>query len=868
MNLLSMKTDELRQIFLNYFKEQGHTLVPSSALVPSNDPTLLFTNAGMVQFKDIFLGKENPRYSRAASVQRCVRAGGKHNDLENVGYTTRHHTFFEMLGNFSFGDYFKEEAIVFAWNFLIHTLKIPSERLWISVFDKDEEAFNIWSKKIKFPEARISRCDEKDNFWMMGNTGPCGPCSEIFYDHGKGIAGGPPGTPEAGGDRYTEIWNMVFMQYERLEDGSQKLLPKPSVDTGMGLERIAAVMQNVYDNYDIDIFVDLLRAVAELTNVVDTKNKSLRVLADHIRSSSFLIADGVFPSNEGRGYVLRRILRRALRHLHKLNIHEPCFYRLTPKLIEIMGEAYPELKNKKSVIENILHQEETQFLGTLERGLAILEAEIPLVKNNTLPGELIFKLYDTYGFPVDLTGDIAREFKLNLDLDGFEKKMAKQRERSQQTSSFTADFTQLIKIEQATQFVGYRSLHENNALIIALFKDNQPSSSLEAGEAGWIVLDRTPFYAESGGQIGDKGYLKMLSGQFEVTDTIKSGHTHLHRGWMRQGSFSVNERVSAEVTSVEREAIKRNHSATHLLHAALKKILGESIQQKGSLVNAESLRFDFSFPRALTTLEWKAVEQAVNEKILENMPAEISEMPIEEAKKMGAMALFDEKYGDRVRVIQLGDFSTELCAGTHVDRTGDIGAFILLEETGIAANIRRISAITGEAVLVWIQKQRDHQRQLDIQLQTKDLSAQLERIQTLQNKLKILEKKEIQFIIDRHVEHLIKRHYEIKNAKLIVEQFDGEPSQLALIVDRLKARLKTAVIILAVVKGEKIALGMGVTADLTYNIKAHEILKTLAEKLGGQGGGRAEWAQGGGIFLDQLGSSLETVKLMLADRIQ
>lgn len=701
---MSMHSSQIRTKFLEFFKKHDHQIISSSSLVPGNDPTLLFTNAGMVQFKDVFTGVDNRPYVRATSSQRCVRAGGKHNDLENVGYTARHHTFFEMLGNFSFGDYFKRDAIHFAWKFLTEELKIPAEKLWVTVYKDDDEAEKIWHDEIGMPINRITRCGEKDNFWSMGDTGPCGPCSEIFYDHGEEIPGGPPGTEFADLDRYIEIWNMVFMQYERFADGSMTPLPKPSVDTGMGLERIAAVMQNVHDNYDIDLFQKIISVIAKMANSKDLQNKSLRVIADHIRSTSFLIVDGVIPSNEGRGYVLRRIIRRAIRHGNKLGFTEPFFHKLVATLADEMSEAYPELRSKQKHIENILLKEEQQFATTLENGLKILEQAIASLHNNTIPGEVIFKLYDTYGFPVDLTGDIAREHNLELDMPEFEAAMQKQRQQSQQGSNFSVDYTQQLKLDHKTEFLGYELLAEQ-AVVTGLFKGNQPVETLTADDEGFIVLDRTPFYAESGGQIGDTGLLCKGVAQFQVRDTTKAGAAHVHHGKLLQGELSVGDVITCEVDSAQRQAIALNHSATHLLHAALQNILGEHVQQKGSLVESSRLRFDFVHFSPITDHELQQVEQLVNEKIRENLLVETKLMNFEEAKKTGAVALFGEKYGDQVRVLAMGDFSVELCGGTHVRRTGDIGLFKITSETGTAAGVRRLEAVTGSYALARVDMQ-------------------------------------------------------------------------------------------------------------------------------------------------------------------
>jgi alanyl-tRNA synthetase len=850
MSILS--TTQIREKFLTYFEGQNHTRVESSSLVPGNDPTLLFTNAGMVQFKDVFLGQDKRSYVRATSSQRCVRAGGKHNDLENVGYTARHHTFFEMLGNFSFGDYFKKDAIAFAWAFLTQELKIPKEKLWVSVFRDDDEAYDIWVKDIGFDPHRISRCGEKDNFWMMGDTGPCGPCSEIFYDHGEHIWGGPPGSPDADGDRYIEIWNMVFMQYQRFADGSQTLLPKPSVDTGMGLERIAAVMQGVHENYDIDLFKVLIGAVEKVTRHCDGDDKSLRVIADHIRSASFLILDGVMPSNEGRGYVLRRIIRRALRYGHKLGMTQLFFYKLVAPLAEVMGEAYPELVNKKTWIEKALQQEEEQFAVTLEKGLKILEKTIvDLNSQQIIPGEIVFKLYDTYGFPVDLTADIARERHLELDMAGFEHAMQAQRQQSKQAGKFNMDYNQQLQVDQKTEFSGYEHLKENAALITAIFKDNQPVNTLNENETGIVLLDRTPFYAEGGGQVGDSGFLTFQENIFEVAETKKASQSHLHHGVLQKGSLSVGDVVTAEVKQTEREAIKRNHSATHLLHAALRQILGEHVQQKGSLVNEERLRFDFSHQGALTPDELRKVEALVNEKIRVNLRVEAKLMPAEAAKKTGAMALFGEKYGDEVRVLAMGDFSLELCGGTHVSRTGDIEVLKLIKESGIASGVRRIEAITGKTIVDAFEAQAQQAAALLLR-QEAEKQALLKQKTEQQNTLLPEEK-----------EKAIQAIQPLKNFNVLLFESVLDTKLLRSLIDAVKPTVQKGVVIMWNRQDDKVNFAVAVTDNLTDKIKANELIKSINDLVSGKGGGRPDFAQCAGTFSATKGDLEKSLLKML-----
>lgn len=860
-----MRSADIRTKFLDFFNKQGHEIVASSSLVPHNDNTLLFTNAGMVQFKDVFLGSDQRDYVRAVSSQRCVRAGGKHNDLENVGYTARHHTFFEMLGNFSFGDYFKSEAIHFAWDFLTKELGIPKAKLWVTVFQDDDEAAAIWENEIGVDPARITRCGEKDNFWSMGDTGPCGPCSEIFYDHGEEIPGGPPGSEGADLDRYIEIWNMVFMQYQRFADGSMTPLPKPSVDTGMGLERISAVMQDVHDNYDIDLFQHLIKAIIKITHTKDTADKSLRVIADHIRSTSFLISDGVIPSNEGRGYVLRRIVRRAIRHGSKLGLTKPFFHQLVAPLAAEMGEAYPELRKQQHHIEQVLLKEEQQFAATLENGLKMLEQAIAGLSDKTIPGEVIFKLYDTYGFPVDLTGDIAREQDLQLDMPGFEAAMKKQRTLSQQGSQFAVDYTKQIKVEQQTQFSGYELLADQ-ALVVGLFKGNQPVETLNADDDGFVVLDRTPFYAESGGQMGDKGLLCKGAAQFQVHDTTKAGQAHVHHGRLLQGELSVGDVISCEVDSDNRRAIALNHSATHLLHAALRNILGEHVQQKGSLVEAPRLRFDFAHFSPITPAELHKIETLVNEKIRENLLVETKLMRFEDAKRSGAIALFGEKYSDEVRVLAMGDFSIELCGGTHVRRTGDIGLFKIISETGVAAGVRRLEAVTGQAALAWVSEQQQQLDTIAQQVKSKVEHTAEKVAQELQAYRQL--KKDYDRIkaqLDAQASQgLAQRTEQVHGVTvLIAELTDVDAKSLRTRIDELKQQLASGIILLAATQADKVNLIAGVTDDLTHKIRAGDLIAVAAEHVGGKGGGRADLAQAGGTQPENIAQAFAAARAWL-----
>jgi alanyl-tRNA synthetase len=856
---------QLRASFLDFFKRRGHEVIASSSLVPGDDPTLLFTNAGMVQFKDVFLGLEKRPYVRAASSQRCVRAGGKHNDLENVGFTARHHTFFEMLGNFSFGDYFKEGAIVYAWEFLTGVLKLPPEELWVTVYAEDTEAADIWLKKIGVDPGRFTRIGTKDNFWQMGDTGPCGPCSEIFYDHGPGVAGGPPGSADADGDRYVEIWNLVFMQYNRSADGKLTPLPKPSVDTGMGLERLAAVMQGVHSNYEIDLFRNLLDAAAKATGVKNEGQSSLRVIADHIRSCAFLIADGVVPSNEGRGYVLRRIIRRAIRHGHKLGCKDVFFHNLVKPLVREMGEAYPELPAAQAMIEKTLSTEEERFAQTLDNGLLVLNEAFSGAQGKTLSGDVVFKLYDTYGFPVDLTADIARERGYQLDMQGFEKAMEEQRALARSSSQFGADMGRGLDIKTGTEFIGYDHL-QSRSEIKYLLRDNEPVEALNEGESGIVVLAQTPFYAEAGGQVGDRGELVTESGaSFKVEDTRKYADAILHIGRMAKGSFRKGEPVQASVDAQLRRSTVQNHSATHLLHAALRQVLGSHVQQKGSLVNEQRLRFDFSHTAALTPDELRKIEWLVNEQIQANHPAQARQMSLQDAKKSGAMALFGEKYGDRVRVMSMGDFSIELCGGTHVGRTGDIGLFRVVSESGIASGVRRIEAVTGMNALNLIY-------QMEARLDRVGAAVKADREQVEGKVTQLAERnreleKELQKFKARLAERsagggggIGEQAVEIGGVKVLVETIEGADGKILRdTLDQLKQKFKTAVIVLGAVENEKVLLIAGVTKDMVGRVHAGELVNYVAEQVGGRGGGRPDMAQAGGTNIGALRPALERV---------
>ncbi|MGG5218687.1 MULTISPECIES: alanine--tRNA ligase [Rahnella] len=868
---MSKSTAEIRQAFLDFFHSKGHNIVSSSSLVPTNDPTLLFTNAGMNQFKDVFLGLDKRDYNRATTSQRCVRAGGKHNDLENVGYTARHHTFFEMLGNFSFGDYFKHEAISYAWELLTgeNWFNLPKEKLWVTVYETDDEAFEIWEKEVGVPKERIIRIGDNkggafasDNFWQMGDTGPCGPCTEIFYDHGDHIWGGPPGSAEEDGDRYIEIWNLVFMQFNRQADGTMLPLPKPSVDTGMGLERITAVMQHVNSNYDIDLFQKLIAAVAEVTGATDLTNKSLRVIADHIRSCAFLIADGVIPSNENRGYVLRRIIRRAIRHGNMLGAKDTFFYKLVAPLIEVMGPAATELKEQQAMVEQLLKTEEEQFARTLERGLALLDEELSALKGDTLDGEIAFRLYDTFGFPLDLTADVCRERNLKVDEAGFEKAMEVQRRRARESSGFSADYNSMVRVDGVTQFSGYEHL-QRHSKVVALFVEGQPVNEIQAGVNAIVVLDDTPFYGESGGQVGDKGILKTAAGVFSVSDTQKYGKAIGHQGSLNSGKLSVGDSVEAEVDMARRDRIRLNHSATHLLHAALRQVLGKHVAQKGSLVNDNYLRFDFSHFEAMKPEEIRQVEDLVNAQIRRNLPIQTTIMDLEEAKEKGAMALFGEKYEDSVRVLTMGDFSTELCGGTHASRTGDIGLFRIQSESGTAAGIRRIEGITGENAINALHQQSDLLQDV-AHLVKGDVNSITDKIRTLIERSRVLEK-ELQQVKGQQAAQesasLSSQTKEVKGVKLLVRQLDNvEPKILRTMVDDLKNQLGSVIIVLATIADDKVSLIAGVTKDLTDRVKAGELIASVAQQVGGKGGGRPDMAQAGGSDVQALPAALATVE--------
>ncbi|ATC93754.1 alanine--tRNA ligase [Pseudoalteromonas tunicata] len=863
-----MTTAQIRQAFLDYFSSKQHQAIASSSLVPGNDPTLLFTNAGMVQFKDVFLGADKRPYTRATSSQRCVRAGGKHNDLENVGYTARHHTFFEMLGNFSFGDYFKEDAIKFAWEFLTTVLKLPTEKLLVTVYHTDDEAFDIWHKQVGLPADRIIRITTTDNFWSMGDTGPCGPCSEIFYDHGDDIWGGPPGSAEEDGDRFIEIWNLVFMQFNRHADGSMEPLPKQSVDTGMGLERISAIMQGVHSNYEIDIFQGLIRAAADVTNAQDLEDKSLRVIADHIRSCAFLIADGVMPSNEGRGYVLRRIIRRAVRHGNKLGAKDNFFHKLVGALAEQMGDAYQELYKQREIIEKVLRIEEEQFSKTLERGLAILEDGLKDITGDVIPGDVVFKLYDTYGFPADLTADVARERFMTIDEPGFQACMAAQRKMAQQAGKFGTDYNEQLKSDKHTDFKGYEHEHFSGT-VIELFFEGQSVNSLADGQKGIVVLDRTPFYAESGGQAGDKGILKIAGGEFSVYNTTKLGNAFAHTGVI-QGQIALNDRVDAQIDTTRRDNIRKNHTATHLLHEALRQVLGEHVGQKGSLVESERLRFDFSHFEGVTKAQLIEIELMVNAEIRRNVDLQTELMQIDDAKAKGAMALFGEKYDDEVRVVSIGEFSIELCGGTHVKRLGDIGLFKIVSESGIAAGIRRIEAVTGAAAIEVMHHQAEVLNHIAALVKS-DANSAVEKVTALVERTKGLEK-EINQLNDKLASAagagLLDSVIEIAGVKVLIANVAGTESKaLRGMVDDLKNKLGSGVIALGVAEGDKVSLITGVTKDLTGKFKAGELVNFMAQQVGGKGGGRPDMAQAGGSEPEHLASALDSVAAWISERV-
>ncbi|PAV02409.1 alanine--tRNA ligase [Arsenophonus sp. ENCA] len=874
----SKSTAEIRQAFLDFFHTKRHEVVPSSSLVPNNDPTLLFTNAGMNQFKDVFLGLDKRAYSRATTAQRCVRAGGKHNDLENVGYTARHHTFFEMLGNFSFGDYFKQDAIKYAWELLTSEqwFNLPKERLWITIYHTDEEAYKIWQQEIGIPAERIIRIGDNkggpyasDNFWQMGDTGPCGPCTEIFYDHGEHIWGGPPGSPEEDGDRYIEIWNIVFMQFNRQSDGSLKALPTPSVDTGMGLERIAAVLQHVNSNYDIDLFRQLIAAIAKVIALSDLNNKSLRVIADHIRSSAFLIGDGVFPANEGRGYVLRRIIRRAVRHGYMLGAKETFFFKLVAPLIQVMGNAADELKSQQATIEKTLKNEEEQFARTLARGLQLLDDELAQLQGDTLAGEIAFRLYDTYGFPFDLTADVCRERDIKVDELGFNAAMEQQRDRARESSGFATDYNDAIKVDSYSDFSGYEN-NNQQATVTAIFHHGKPVNVLNQGEEGIIILDKTSFYAESGGQVGDSGILSNSHCQFAVSNTQKYAQAIGHIGKVMTGSIAVNNSVDAGIDIERRNAIRLNHSATHLLHAALRDVLGNHVSQKGSLVNEKYLRFDFSHFAAMTPMQIRQIEDIVNYQIRKNDPIITTLMDLEAAKEKGAMALFGEKYDAQVRVLSIGDFSIELCGGTHANRTGDIGLFRISSESGTAAGIRRIEAITGQIAIDDLHQQSNLLAEIG-QLMKGDANNLMEKIKTTLDKVKLLERSLDQLKGQQAAQESVSLSQQVKKingVNLLVTQLNNtEPKQLRIIVDDLKNQLKSAIIVLSTISNDKVSLIVGVTNDLTAKIKAGDLISFVAQQVGGKGGGRPDMAQAGGSNIIALPAALASVEEWVNSRL-
>ena len=861
---------EIRHLFLDFFEKKGHEIVASSPLVPGNDPTLLFTNAGMVQFKELFLGQEVRKYTKAVTSQRCVRAGGKHNDLENVGYTARHHTFFEMLGNFSFGDYFKREAIQYAWEFLTVTLALPPEKLWVTVFDEDDEAADIWIKEMGVDPARLSRIGAKDNFWSMGDTGPCGPCSEIFYDHGEEVAGGPPGTPEEDGDRYIEIWNLVFMQFDRAIDGTLTPLPKPSVDTGMGLERLAAVLQDVHNNYDIDLFQRLIQAIQALSGTEDASNTSLRVIADHIRSCAFMITDGVQPSNEGRGYVLRRIIRRAIRHGHKLGMTEDFFYKLVAPLVAEMGEAFPELAKAQPIVERALKQEEARFADTLDNGLKILENAIEQLSDKEIPGEVVFQLYDTYGFPIDLTADIARERELTLDIAGFERAMEAQRTRARSASQFAGGLSEQVDIDGVTTFTGYEKASDK-ATITSILIDGEHVEQLHAGQHGIIVLDNSPFYAESGGQAGDLGQISTDTASFDVTDTRKQGKAFTHIGICENGNFKVGDTIIAHIDEQSRLATALNHSATHLLHAALQQVLGDHVAQKGSLVNAQRLRFDFSHFEPVTSAQLNDIERLVNQQIRLNHPIETNIMSLDDAKQSGAMALFGEKYEEDVRVLKMGDFSTELCGGTHAIRTGDIGLIKITSEAGTASGVRRIEAVTGERALDYIEISDARLQEISalVKATTENVTektAQLvQRSRQLEKELDTLKSK----LASSAGSDLASTAQDISGIKVLASKLDGADTKtLRDTVDQLKNKLGTAAVILASVDDDKITLIAGVSKDITSKIRAGDLVGHVAAQVGGKGGGRPDMAQGGGNQPENLSAALDSVVSWINSKLE
>ena len=856
-----MSSNELRQAFLDFFGDNNHEVVASSSLVPGDDPTLLFTNAGMVQFKDVFLGSDKRKYVRAATSQRCVRAGGKHNDLENVGYTSRHHTFFEMLGNFSFGDYFKREAIQYAWEFLTDTLGLEPSRLWVTVYEEDEEAAQIWLNEMKVDPERFARMGKKDNYWSMVDTGPCGPCSEIFYDHGPDVAGGPPGSLVEDGDRYVEIWNLVFMQFDRAADGEMTPLPKPSVDTGMGLERIAAVMQGVHSNYEIDLFRNLIKAIAKTLGVKNDGSSSLNVIADHIRACAFLIVDGVLPGNEGRGYVLRRIIRRAIRHGKQIADDALFFHKLVAPLAKEMGEAYPELVKAQAHVEKVLEKEEQRFAETLDQGMEILEQAIANLDGEEIAGDIVFKLYDTYGFPVDLTADIARGRGLTVDQSGFEEAMDGQRDRARAASKFSSAGGDAIKTDVESSFSGYEGT-EDSSEVVALFADGKAVDKLSTGEDGAVILSSTPFYAESGGQVGDKGVLSAGDHSFVVTGTQKSGKANVHYGSVQAGEFKVGDKVEAHVDADRRQAIRLNHSATHLMHAALRKVLGDHVQQKGSLVAPDRLRFDFSHYEAVTAEQLQEIEDIVNDEIRRNVSADTNVMSYDDAVASGAIALFGEKYDDKVRVLNFGGFSVELCGGTHVDRTGDIGLFKFTSEGGVASGVRRVEAVTGKGALEWLEAR---QRILDniagmLRSQPDKASAKVEQLlkrnKALEKELATAKRALATGTGTDHTDNV----QEIGGIKVLATRIDGADAKtLRDAVDRYKDLLQSAIVVLGSVDNGIVRLAAGVTSNNTDRIRAGDIIKPVAEQVGGKGGGRPDFAQAGGSNPEALDKALESV---------
>jgi len=865
----TITSNDLRQKFLDYFHERDHEIVNSSSLVPGNDPTLLFTNAGMVQFKDVFLGNDKRSYQRAVTSQRCLRAGGKHNDLENVGYTAKHHTFFEMLGNFSFGDYFKEKAIIQAWDFLTNTLGLPEEKLWITVFSEDDEAADIWLNKIKVNPERFSRMGEKDNFWSMGDTGPCGPCSEIFYDHGPEVSGGPPGSEDEDGDRYSEIWNLVFMQFDRSEDGAMTPLPKPSVDTGMGLERLAAVMQSVHSNYEIDLFKNLITASQKILKLEAHQSSSLNVIVDHIRACSFLIVDDVMPGNEGRSYVLRRILRRAIRHGKKLGINEPFFFKLVTPLVKEMGEAYPELVKLKSIIENTIKEEELRFAITLDQGMEILESSIKSMKDKLLPGEIVFKLYDTYGFPVDLTNDIARERHFEIDMDGFEVAMQAQRSRAREANKFSHSGDSNIKAKTMSKFVGYEC-SENKAEITELFLQGKTISILKKGQQGILVTNITPFYAESGGQIGDTGRIDSKKGSFSVTDTQKQGNTIIHHGVMEDGELKISDKVAMKINSDRRSNIAANHSATHLMHAALRNVLSEQVTQKGSLVDENRLRFDFSHNKPLSKSNLFDIEAEVNSEIRKNYAARTELMSYDNAIKSGAMALFGEKYEDEVRVLDFGSYSIELCGGTHVKRTGDVGIFKIITESGVASGVRRIEAVTGDAALQWLSTHKENMDQLATLLKSSPdqiyskIEQLLVRNKAIEKELSAVKQK----MLGGNSNDLMSKAIKVGEINILIHRMDGVDSKnLRIAIDQFKDKLGTAVVVLGSIDEGKVKLAVGVTKDLTDQIRAGDLIQSIAATVGGKGGGRPDFAQAGGPRQDKIDQALKLASDLIKNEL-